>query len=152
VFLQHLSQGWTVTAAAHVAGIHRHTAYDFRAIDADFAKAWDDAYEEGTDVLEQEAFRRAAEGVEKPVFQGGVLVGTVREYSDHLMLALLKARRPQHFRERVSVDQRIEVMPPGERLSRARAAGETPELEAAIERVAEAFADQATKAEEAKKE
>jgi hypothetical protein len=40
-------------------------------------------------LLEAEAYRRAHDGVEKPVYQGGMLVGTVQEYSDTLMAKLL---------------------------------------------------------------
>jgi hypothetical protein len=35
------------------------------------AEAWDDAYKQGADVLEDEAWRRAVEGVEKPIVSGG---------------------------------------------------------------------------------
>jgi hypothetical protein len=37
---------------------------------------------------------RAVEGVERPVFQRGQQVGTIREYSDRLLMFMLKARRP----------------------------------------------------------
>jgi hypothetical protein len=59
-----------------------------------------DAIDEGTDVLEDEVFRRAREGVEKPVFYEGVECGTVRVYSDTLAIFLLKGRRPDKFKER----------------------------------------------------
>jgi hypothetical protein len=42
------------------------------------------------------------EGVDKPVYQGGVLVGYVREYSDQLLVTLLKAHRPEKFRDNVA--------------------------------------------------
>jgi hypothetical protein len=48
--------------------------------------------------LEDEAVRRAYEGVERPVFQGGKQVGVVREYSDTLLIFLLKALRPEKYR------------------------------------------------------
>lgn len=56
----------------------------------------------GTDALEDEAVRRAHEGVLKPVFQQGKEVGHVREYSDALMVTMLKARRPEKFKDRVA--------------------------------------------------
>jgi hypothetical protein len=71
-----------------------------RAADEAFARAWEDALEQGTDSLEDEARRRALQGVEKPVFREGRQVGTVTEYSDTLLIFLLKARRPEKFRDR----------------------------------------------------
>ena len=54
----------------------------------------------GTDALEDEALRRAFHGSERPVFQGKELVGYVRDYSDTLLIFMLKARRPEKYRER----------------------------------------------------
>lgn len=71
--------------------------------DPDFKLEYQAAYEAGTDRLEDEAFRRAHDGVKKPVFQQGEKVGTVVEYSDNLMRDLLKARRPEKFRENAPV-------------------------------------------------
>jgi hypothetical protein len=58
---------------------------------------WDDAIEAGADVLEAEAWRRAVEGVERPIVSGGKVVTTVREYSDTLLIFLLKGRRPEKY-------------------------------------------------------
>jgi len=53
--------------------------------------------------LEAEAWRRAVEGVEKPVFQGGVQVGVIREFSDSVLMFLLRARKPEVYWERYDV-------------------------------------------------
>jgi hypothetical protein len=37
------------------------------------------------------------EGVEKPVYQGGVMVGTVTEYSDTLLGLMLRGKRPKVY-------------------------------------------------------
>jgi hypothetical protein len=42
----------------------------------------------------REAWRRAVKGCRKPVYQGGQLVGYVREFSDLLLIFLIKAARP----------------------------------------------------------
>lgn len=55
-------------------------------------------------MLEDEARRRAVDGVDEPVFQGGELVGHVRRYSDRLLEFLLRGRRPTVYREGASVD------------------------------------------------
>lgn len=108
LFIDELSKGYSISASAWTIGVHRSTAYNWRAeseaskqedgsyID-DFCVRWDSAIEAGTDRLEDEARRRAERGVERPVYQGGVMVGTVTEYSDTLMATLLKGNRPGKF-------------------------------------------------------
>lgn len=103
-FLETFAATGNVKESAAAAGVGRRTVYDRRSNDATFAAAWDDAEQESHDRLEREAFRRAAEGVEKPVFQGGKLVGTVCEYSDTLLIFLLKARRPEKYRDNHRVE------------------------------------------------
>lgn len=110
---QHAKPGWLeaflaafeethlVTEAAKRAGIHRDTAYERRGRDPEFARRWSEAEERSTELLEREAYRRAAVGTERPVFYKGKEVGAVREYSDVLLIFLLKARRPAVYRERV---------------------------------------------------
>ena len=68
--------------------------YAHRTTEAEFADAWDDAYDAGNDRLEDEAHRRAVDGVERPVTYRGEVVGSVREYSDVLLMFLLRGRRP----------------------------------------------------------
>lgn len=104
LFLAALMDGSTVTVSAEQASVDRATVYRWREKDVEFAKAWDEALEAGTDRLEQEALRRARDGVAKPVYQGGKQVGQVQEYSDTLMIFLLKSRRPDKFRDRVSAE------------------------------------------------
>jgi hypothetical protein len=86
-----------VAAACRAAGVERATAYRDR--DPRFAAAWDEAAEDGTDLLELECRRRAVEGVDRPVFYKGQQVGTVKEYSDRLLIFLLKANRPEKYRD-----------------------------------------------------
>ena len=97
-FLDVLRQGWSATKAAEAVGLTRSMLYRRRAEDEEFAVMWADAREEGIDVLVDEALRRAVTGVERPVFgKGGVIVGTVTEYSDRLMEVLLRGLRPETF-------------------------------------------------------
>lgn len=103
-FLAALRRGVSAGAAATEAGISRSTAQDWRADDPDFAARWEDAYEEGTDALEDEARRRAFTGVDTPVFYGGARVGEVRKFSDALLMFLLRNRRPEVYRERATTE------------------------------------------------
>jgi hypothetical protein len=92
-----------VTRAAEAAGVSRRAPYDWRADDASFAEAWDEALEAACDALEAEARRRAYEGWEEPVYQKGALVGRIRKYSDRLLEVLLRAHRPEKYRETVRI-------------------------------------------------
>ena len=109
-FLDALAETANVTWACKVANIPRRTAYEWRDADSVFADGWEQAVELGTDALEDEAIRRGHAGVDKPVYQGGEKVGTVREYSDTLLIFMLKARRPDKFKERAQIDHKVDVI------------------------------------------
>jgi hypothetical protein len=93
-----------VSHAADAIGIHRQRAYEHRQHDQEFAQRWEAIVDRATDEMEAEARRRAVEGCEKPIFYKGEAVGTVREYSDTLLIFLLKARRPHVYRENHRVE------------------------------------------------
>lgn len=92
-----------VSKAASFAGVSRQTPYQEYDRDPAFAKAWRDAEEAACDRLEAEAWRRAHDGIDKPVFHQGEQCGVIREYSDGLMTLLLKALRPKKFRDNANV-------------------------------------------------
>ena len=86
-----LSAGWTV----------RNTAYASAKEDPDFKALWAEAMEVAMDALEHQARERAMGWLE-PVFnKDGEEVGFRRCYSDKMMEMLLKAHRPDKFRETV---------------------------------------------------
>lgn len=105
LFLEALSQYGNVSAAARHAGVSRNFVYSQRGTDAQFAAQWDHALTLGTEGLEDEARRRAFEGTtrEQPYFYKGDEVGRVviREYSDTLLIFLLKAHKPEKYRETI---------------------------------------------------
>lgn len=132
-FLQLLAEGNTAAFSAASVGVDRHTPYRYRDKDLLFAAAWKDAEEAGTQVMEQEAYRRATQGVLKPVvYQGKVVEVTmkngkvvlaetagaekvplmVREYADVLLIFLLKSRRPEVYRERIEATVRTPPIDP----------------------------------------
>ncbi len=86
-----------VTAACREVEIDRATYYQWRKKYPDFAEQVSEALDLATDQLEIEARRRAVDGVDKPVYQGGEMVGTIREYSDTLMNTLLRGNRPEKY-------------------------------------------------------
>lgn len=101
-FLIWLSKGYSPKFAAEKCGIRRETFFDWRDKDQVFAAAWKKAIDEGTDFFEDEARRRAADGIDRPVFQMGECVGFTREYSDSLLAMQLKGRRPERYGDKVA--------------------------------------------------
>lgn len=89
-FLDALEAGLSIAAAARAAGVGRQTVYDWRRREPEFGAAWDAAVETGTDRLEDEAHKRAL------------------TQSDTLMIFLLKARRPEKFRDRYVPEALVE--------------------------------------------
>ena len=117
-FLKALSQTGNVAGSAQLVGISRSAAYKARRTNPNFAEKWDEAIEVATDAMELEARRRAETGVEEQVFYQGQVVGHVRKYSDTLLIFLLKAHRPEKYRDRVEakIDGRIELTSAAEAL------------------------------------
>lgn len=105
-----------VTASAEAAEVSRRTPYGWLNADPAFKADFEDAEQEAIDHLEKEARRRAEEGVVDYVVSQGKLVYiedpdtgesrplVKRVYSDTLMVLLLKAHRPEKYRERQSVE------------------------------------------------
>jgi len=105
--LQIIADDPNIGNCARRCGIARSTLDAWRRDDALFADRFSEALEDGVDRLEHLAQIRAFHGVEEPVFYKGVEVGTVTRYSDSLAALLLKAHRPERFRERSEVNQNL---------------------------------------------
>jgi hypothetical protein len=103
VFLAEFAATGNVSAAARKAGIARPYAYEARNNDAIFAAAWEDAREIAADAAELELRRRAIEGTLRPVFFRGEECGQIREYSDVLLMFMLKGLRPHVYRDNAHV-------------------------------------------------
>lgn len=100
-FLAALAATCSVSRACEAAGIGRATVYEWRDEDPTFAARWEKAKAVGADILEDEAVRRAVEGVETPIYHEGKCVDTVHKYSDTLMIFLLKGAKPEVYKDRV---------------------------------------------------
>ena len=102
LFIETLSKYGIVTVAAKEAGqLDTRLLYEKKKQNPEFAERWDKAIERSIDLLENEARRRAFEGCDRPVFQKGVQVGVIREYSDTLLIFLMKANRPDKYHDRI---------------------------------------------------
>lgn len=102
-FLALLREMPNVTRAARTLGHAPRSFRNYRERDPDFAEAWDAALEEGIENCEAELHRRAFEGTDKPITHQGVITGSYKEYSDTLAMFLLKAHRPEKYRERQDI-------------------------------------------------
>lgn len=85
-FLAELRDTGAVRYACQAAGVGRSTVYRERQRDEQFALEWSDALEDSCDELEAEARRRARDG------------------SDSLLMFLLKAHRPEVYRDAQRVE------------------------------------------------
>lgn len=129
-FLAALRECPVIKHACAAVDINRVTAWRARQNDEEFAKAWDEAMEDGIDRAEQEAFRRGVYGYEEPVIDKGRLAYvyeryldedqrecwrvklddkgqpiplTVRKHSDPMLALVLKGRRKQVYAERTEL-------------------------------------------------
>lgn len=99
-FLEAISRGLCVREACRIAGITPGPVYHQRNTDEEFQKEWDRVADLGTELLEQEAQRRAFHGTEKPVFYKGEQCGVIQEYSDTLLMFVLRGRKPEMYRDK----------------------------------------------------
>jgi hypothetical protein len=106
-FLQCYSQWANISYACELASVPRRDVYEWQERDPTFALAFNVAGEQATERLEREAWRRATEGTpyKRTSYWHGEPVGTDEkiEYSDQLMLLLLRARKPDVYREKLDV-------------------------------------------------
>ncbi len=111
-FLEAFRRTGNVSQSAAAAGMERRTAYEWQEHDDVFALDYRQAEIEATELLEAEAHRRAVFGVTKykGVYYKGNLIEVVeeREYSDTLLIFLLKARAPEKYRERLDIHAVVE--------------------------------------------
>jgi len=107
-FLECYSQWANISYACQMSGVARQCVYDWQEHDPIFALAFQQAEAAATERLEREAWRRATEGTpyKRTSYWHGEPVGTDEkiEFSDQLMLLLLRARKPDVYREKVDVN------------------------------------------------
>lgn len=128
-FLEHFRTHGNISRTCRALKINRSTVYTWQERDDEFAAAFREAEIEATETMEAEAYRRAVDGTMKPVFHQGVQCGTVQEYSDTLLIFMLKARNPEKYRENVNVNHsgRVEHVAMDHARGVLRVAGGTPE-------------------------
>ena len=112
-FLDHFRFHGNIAKTCRAINLNRSTVYEWQKTDDEFSFDFQRAEIEATETLEAEAHRRAVEGLRRLKFDKGQAVldpatnepYTELEYSDTLLIFLLKARNPGKYRENVSPDQ-----------------------------------------------
>lgn len=100
-FLAAVAEVGNITEAARLAEIDRCDHYRWLKRDPKYPAMFEEAMDQAADLMEAEARRRAVQGVDEPVFYKGAECGTIRRYSDTLLMFLLKGARPEKFRDNV---------------------------------------------------
>jgi hypothetical protein len=163
-FLRGIANTANVLKAARLAGMDRDNHYLWLKSDPDYREAFEIAWDMAMDAMEAEAARRAFEGVLKPVYHAGkraidvqldeegkivrdaegnavAVPAAIREFSDSLLMFVLKGNRGAKYRDNVSVDQRFVDRAGGDRpldntrdLLIAALEGQSDEVKAAVAR------------------
>ena len=102
-FIKSLEVLGRVDLSCKKAKAGRGWVYEWRAKDPEFADEWEVAKRVGKEMLKDEAFRRAYDGVNEPKFHQGEICGHVRKYSDTLLMFLIKQSDPS-YREHFQID------------------------------------------------
>jgi len=102
-FLRMLTELPNMTAVCKLMVISPRNIAVARKKDPEFDKGVQEAMEQGYDMIEEEARRRAVDGVMEPIFFRGEEVGAVRKYSDQLLIMLLKGYKPKKFNPGVKI-------------------------------------------------
>jgi hypothetical protein len=90
--------------ACDAVGISYMTYLRATQNDPQFVELLEIADKQAGDMLEAEAYRRAYTGIDEPVYQQGELVGFKKNYSDKLLLVLMKANNPGKYTEKSEVN------------------------------------------------
>jgi len=92
LFLKNFEATLAVVKSCEAAGVSSKTHYDWLASDPQYAREFAVINARTLELAEIEVFKRGVVGWDEPVYQGGVLVGTIRKKSDTCLLFLLKCK------------------------------------------------------------
>lgn len=98
-----IENGGDISSACQVAGVSIATILTWKVNNPEFQRAFNQAKDLSTVILESEAVKRATVGEQVPVFHQGRVVGTKVEKSDTLLTFLLKARKPDEYGDKNKV-------------------------------------------------
>lgn len=103
LFLDAFAEHGIVLKAAQAAGVSRRVVYQWLEHDETFTFAFNQAKEDAKDTIKAEIYRRAKEGWDEEVYQLAQFAGTVRKYSDTLLIFHAKMLMPE-YRDKQHID------------------------------------------------
>lgn len=106
-YLSLIREGFTNKDAAKACGCASSYFKRRRDQDPEFEKDYQEARQDGDDVLRAEIKRRGVDGVKRAIYHDGRVVGHKQEYSDQLLMFLAKSRMPTEFGDRVQNEHTI---------------------------------------------
>lgn len=99
-FLNALLKTGLRNKAAEMAGVTRQAHYLWLKTDGEYAMQYEKVRTMLTDNLEDAAYERAVNGIERKIYFKGEEIGTQTEYSDTLLALLLKANMPEKYKDK----------------------------------------------------
>jgi len=113
-FLNALLKTGLRSKAADMSGISRQSHYLWLKTDDEYAMAYEKVRQMLIDTMEDAAYERAVNGIDRKIWFKGEEVGTQKEYSDTLLALLLKANMPEKYKDKsettVNVDDGRSLM------------------------------------------
>lgn len=103
-YLSLIREGFTNKDAAAACGAGTKYFKRRRDLDPAFEQAYQEARADGDDVIRGEIKRRGVDGVKRAIYHDGKVVGHKQEYSDQLLMFLAKARMPDEFGDKQTVN------------------------------------------------
>jgi hypothetical protein len=94
--LSALAEYPSLTRACAAAGVTREHVSHLRAKDPEFYALTEAAKHAGMELLEDIAVDRVVEGISRPIYNKGQVVGEYRDYSERLHIELLRANNAKY--------------------------------------------------------
>ena len=111
-FLRRLALSGSVADAAARTGVTSRTVQRWRAVNAAFARRYEEVLAQRLEILEDLAMRRALGADHRPVFHRGRQVASVERHNDAMLMRLLarfdRLRERQALQAAASADMRAE--------------------------------------------
>ena len=103
IVIEELTKHGEPALAAKVVGFSLKTIQQHGRRDEEFAQAIYEALQHYRATIAREIHRRAIDGWDEPVYQGGHLVGTKRKFSDALLALHAKRHMPEEYGDKKTV-------------------------------------------------
>jgi len=108
-FLENFAKTGHFTMSCKVAGVTATTVYQYMRTSDEFKAAVEEAREYSVELMESEARRRAVEGISRIIYYQGMPCGREQQYSDGLLMFLLKGNAPGKYKDRAEINSNVNM-------------------------------------------